>query len=197
MLINSLELKLPSWVTEFLKGRSLVCSTYEERMQLVIELSRLNIQYKTGGPFAAAVFEMHYGRLISVGVNQVVSQNCSLAHAEAMALILAQRGNKTFDLGASSGYSYSLVSSSQPCVMCFGAIIWSGIKKLEFGASRDDVEEITGFDEGPLPLNWSEELTSRGIEVVSGVLQQKAVEILKIYKEEEGIIYNSQRGRRS
>ena len=65
--------------------------TVESRMSLVIELSELNVDQRTGGPFAAAVFETETGRLISVGVNQVLASGVSSAHAEVCALSLAQK----------------------------------------------------------------------------------------------------------
>ena len=74
--------------------------TVESRMSLVIKLSELNVDHRTGGPFAAGVFETQTGRLISVGVNQVLASGVSSAHAEVCALSLAQKKLGTFDLGS-------------------------------------------------------------------------------------------------
>ena len=68
-------------------------------MRLVIELARTNFQRDTGGPFAAAVFDEASARLVAIGVNRVVPMRCSSAHAEVMALSLAQRAAGTHDLG--------------------------------------------------------------------------------------------------
>ncbi|MCK7474293.1 MAG: hypothetical protein MZV49_13640 [Rhodopseudomonas palustris] len=43
------------------------------------------------------------------------------------------------------------MTSSQPCLMCLGATLWSGVTRLTYGAAAADVTAILGFDEGPLP----------------------------------------------
>ena len=58
-------------------------------MRLAIELSRLNIQHGTGGPFGAAIFERETGRLLAPGVNLVTSLDCSVFHAEMVAIMVA------------------------------------------------------------------------------------------------------------
>ena len=84
-------LSLPDWAVEEQMRTSQICKTVEERMNVVVRFSRLNIENNTGGPFAAAVFERDTGKLIIIGVNRVVDSNCSSAHAEIMALSLAQK----------------------------------------------------------------------------------------------------------
>ena len=68
-----------------------VLADREDRMRLAIRLASENVARGTGGPFGAAVIERDTGRVVSVGVNVVVPSGCSLAHAEAMALALAQQ----------------------------------------------------------------------------------------------------------
>ena len=57
MRFPEIVLRLPDWVEKFLSEREYVFATVQERMRLVIELSQLNIKYKTGGPFGAAIFD--------------------------------------------------------------------------------------------------------------------------------------------
>jgi tRNA(Arg) A34 adenosine deaminase TadA len=71
-----------------------------DRTRLAIRRAAVNVARQTGGPFGAAVFERDTGRVISAEVNIVVPTGCSLAHAEAMALALAQRAGGTHDLAA-------------------------------------------------------------------------------------------------
>ena len=59
-------------------------------MDLAVRLAARNIE-EGGGPFGAAVFEIETGRLVAPGVNQVVPLGSSLAHAEAMAIMIAQQ----------------------------------------------------------------------------------------------------------
>jgi tRNA(Arg) A34 adenosine deaminase TadA len=187
MVINMKTFKtieLPKWLRDELKNPVKI-DDETGKMKYVLDLASKNIDQKTGGPFAAAIFDTKTNELISAGVNMVVESNCSMAHAEIVAIALAEEKLKTFRLEG----NYSLVSSAQPCVMCNGAVLWSGVKTLVYGATKDDVEEIVGFDEGPLHPHWVEEFKNRGIKVVGKIQHDKAREVLQHYKDSEGILY--------
>ena len=183
-MITSKTVKLPNWVNEI--DKDVMLTTIENKMNFVLELAIRNIKMKTGGPFAAAIFNQKTNELVSVGLNVVVENNCSVAHAEVVAIINAEEKLKRFRLDDSE---YELISSAQPCVMCNGAVLWSGITKLVYGANKYDVEKIVGFDEGPIHPNWVEEFEQRGIRVVENVLNEKSREVLQLYKDNEGILY--------
>jgi len=176
---------LPDWINQEIDQKVLYI-TDEDKMQLAIKLARLNVTNGTGGPFGAAIFENEKGVLVSVGVNRVVLEKCSVAHAEIVAIMMAQSSLGRYRL---DDQKYVLASSSQPCSMCFGALIWSGVDKLIFGAMKKDVDRLAGFDEGPLPPDWIGELEIRNIKVVPGVLQRRACQILKLYKNQGGVVY--------
>jgi tRNA(Arg) A34 adenosine deaminase TadA len=189
MCKGKLILSLPDWVEPFLRKQDSVFTNPEDKMRLAIELSRLNVEHKTGGPFGAAVFGLDSGKLIAVGVNVVIDMNCSLAHAEMMAIGLAQQKLNTFDLGAENIPACELVSSTEPCAMCLGAIPWSGVGRLICGARGQDACDI-GFDEGAKIPDWIGALESRGIIVLQDVLRKEANDVLIKYKESGGLIYN-------
>jgi tRNA(Arg) A34 adenosine deaminase TadA len=188
-----INLKLPTWVETWINENisQYDFSDIEQRMIFTIELSRQNVANNTGGPFGATVFDMDNYSLVSAGVNVVVAQNAPIAHAEITAITLATQKLKNFDLGADNK-QYQLMTSAQPCIMCYGAIIWSGLKSVVIGArGKEDVEAIVGFDEGPLTKNWKEELNLRGIEVITDVARENACTVLKEYKNKNSILYNS------
>jgi tRNA(Arg) A34 adenosine deaminase TadA len=113
----------------------------------------------------------------------------SILHAEVLALSLAQRKLNTFDLNQSA-LELELITSTEPCAMCLGAIPWSGIRRVVTAASGQDAEAI-GFDEGDKPENWQEGLTRRGIEVITRVCPDEAKAVLNNYAKMNGPIYNS------
>jgi tRNA(Arg) A34 adenosine deaminase TadA len=159
-------------------------------MGFVIELARRNVAHGSGGPFGAAVFERETGRLIAPGANLVASTACSLAHAEMVALTIAQQLLGTFDLGEAGIPACELVTSVEPCAMCLGAIPWAGVRHLVCGARGTDAEAI-GFDEGAKPAAWHKGLESRGITVTRDVCRPEARAVLRDYLAGGGLIYNA------
>ena len=168
MFIPKIEIQLPEWIHNYLDSEKITLPNIEDRMRFVIKLSELNIKEKTGGPFGAGVFD-DKGKLIAPGINMVESRRCSILHAEIVALSLAQKSLDRFDLGNGGSLKYELVSATEPCAMCYGAIPWSGVSRLVCGARDEDARSI-GFDEGPKLKNWIHELEVRGIEVRRAVV---------------------------
>ena len=181
-------LTLPTYIEAMIADRDRVYETDVERMDFAIQLSAENIKHG-GGPFGSGIFCMDTGTLLAPGVNLVVPGSCSLYHGEITAIMFAQQEVKSFDL-ATAG-NYELVTSAEPCVQCFGAIPWSGVRRVVFGATCADVEAI-GFDEGPKPADWIDGLNSRDIAVAGPVQRDEAVAVLQAYVRSGNPIYNSE-----
>ena len=184
---------LPGWVEEALSNPDREYSTEEDRMRLVIELSRSNVDHDTGGPFGAGIFDLSTNRLIAPGVNLVATTNLSAAHAEMVAIMISQQVVGHLDLGGEGLPPYELVASTEPCAMCFGAIPWSGVRRLACAAREEDARAI-GFDEGPKVPDWVASLERRGISVARDVYRDEAAAILRYYVESGGIVYNARQG---
>ena len=163
-------------------------------MAAVINFSRLNFEQQTGGPFAAGVFQRDSGKLIVIGVNRVVPSNISSAHAEVMALSLAQQLVGCYDLGGPGLPVHQLVVNWRPCAMCYGATLWSGVRSVVIAGSGPELEEITGFDEGPIHPQWQREWERRGLEVISDVLREEALAVYRAYAASQPFVYNSRLG---
>jgi len=188
MLYAQIHLTLPAWVHEAVDTDRAYPGD-EDKVGLAVELSRHNVDARSGGPFGAAVFGPDH-RIIAVGVNRVLPQNCSLAHAETMAFMLAQQRTQRARLnevapGVPAG-PVTLATSAQPCCQCYGASFWAGIDRLLIGARSEDVEALTEFDEGPLPADWTGELQRRGIEVVRDLCRDQARAVLRDYGQRGG-----------
>lgn len=188
MLHAQVHLTLPVWVHDVADAtRAYV--TDDDKVSLAIALSRGNVDHATGGPFGAVVFGPD-DRIVAAGVNVVLPQSTSLAHAENMAYMLAQqklqRARLNRDADGNPSGRYTLATSSQPCCQCFGATVWAGIDRLLIGARAEDVEALTVFDEGPLPADWPGELARRGIEVVRDLQRDAARAVLADYGRLDG-----------
>ena len=186
-------LRLPQWLGTLVAQGDLTLASTESRMRFAIELARQNVERRTGGPFGAAVFEAASGQVVGVGVNLVEASSCSMAHAEMIAIALAQQAVGRYDLSAADDV-YELATSTEPCAMCLGAIPWSGLRRVICGAHGEDAAAI-GFDEGAKPADWVGELRRRGIEVIRDVLRDEAQAVLQQYAKAGGLIYNA--GRRA
>lgn len=187
-------LSLPDWAIEENQRLAESLPTPEARMAEVIRFSRLNFERGTGGPFAAGVFERATGKPVVIGVNRVVSSNCSSAHAEVMALSIAQQIIGHYDLGGPNLPEYEFVVNWRPCAMCFGATLWSGVRSLVIAGSGPELEDITGFDEGPVTPVWEAELAARGIALQNNVLRDEALAVYRDFARANSLVYNARQG---
>jgi tRNA(Arg) A34 adenosine deaminase TadA len=188
-LATSFDATLPDWLIDDLDTLPRVLPTVEERMRLVNDLADRNWRAGNGGPFAAIVVDAT-GELVSVGVNVVLSSGLTASHAEVTALSLAQRALGRWDLGA-DGADLSLVVNWRPCVQCYGATMWSGVRSLVVAGEGALLEELTGFDEGPVVEDWVEQFEQRGIRVTIGVGYDDAVAVYRAYGESDSVVYNA------
>jgi tRNA(Arg) A34 adenosine deaminase TadA len=177
-----LRIALPAWIPDVVGSRARMTGT-EEKMALAVRLAAENVEREPGGgPFGAAVFRIDSGELVSVGVNSVLRLGNGVLHAEVMALMLAHQALGRHSFGEAGAPAMELVSSCEPCVMCLGATMWSGVRRLVCGATRADAEAL-GFDEGPVTEESYRHLQRRGMEVVRGVLREEARAVLQRYKD--------------
>ena len=159
-------------------------------MRLAIRLARENVERGTGGPFGALIVERDTGRLVSVGMNSVVRlHNCTL-HGEMVAFMMAQQRLGSFTLHAPGMPVHELVTSCEPCAMCLGAALWSGVRRIVMGAAREDASRLK-FEEGPVFPESYAYLEDRGIDIVRNVLRAEAREVLELYRAKSGPIYNA------
>lgn len=187
-MADGIQVTLPPWVEDVIAGRE-IFPTLDDRMRLAVALSRENVVRKTGGPFGAAIFERDSGRLVAVGVNSVTRHNNCTLHGEMVAFMMAQARLGNFSLGAPGMKPHELVTSCEPCAMCLGAILWSGVSRVVCGAARQDATELS-FEEGPVFPESYRYLEERGIEIVHEVLREEARAVLVMYREQGGPIYN-------
>jgi tRNA(Arg) A34 adenosine deaminase TadA len=165
-----IRLTLPAWVDRFLE-KIPPCRTDEEKMRLAISLARENVIRGTGGPFGAAIFRQPGTDPVAVGVNRVERLNNSVAHAEIMAIMIAEMRRRSYTLREPTGPRYELFTTCEPCAMCLGAILWSGLTRVVCGAGRQDALDL-GFEEGPVFPESYRYLEDRGVEFVRGVLAE-------------------------
>ena len=133
-----------------------------------------------GGPFGAVIVDKE-GKIIAEGNNKVLSEKNPTAHAEIEAIRNACKKLNTYDLS-----DYILYTACEPCPMCLSAIIWSNIKKVYYGCTKEDAGKI-GFRDDMI----YEYLKGKNKELID--LQQidrdECIKAFEEYKRNGGIIY--------
>jgi tRNA(Arg) A34 adenosine deaminase TadA len=178
----------PDWAAEVVDWNRRYASD-EDKMRLAVALSRANVEHETGGPFGAAIFERDTGVLVSVGMNSVLRYNNCTLHAEMVAFMAAQHKRGCFTLSGPGLPVHELVTSCEPCAMCLGATLWSGVKRVVYGAARGDATRLK-FEEGPVFDESYAYLEDRGVTIVRSVLREEARAVLELYRRMSGKIYN-------
>jgi len=106
------------------------------------------------------------GQIIAKAHNQTERLNDITAHAEMLAITAAAN-----NLGGKYLTDCTLYVTLEPCVMCAGALYWSQVGTLVFGAS--DLKR--GF------LRLSEQLLHPKTEVVHGILAEESKRMLQSF----------------
>jgi tRNA(Arg) A34 adenosine deaminase TadA len=183
-----IHVEYPDWVQSVVDWQR----RYEDdlqKMRLAIAVSRENVERGTGGPFGAAIFERDSGKLVAVGMNSVVRYNNCTLHGEMVAFMMAQQRIGSFTLSAPTLPTHELFTSCEPCAMCLGATLWSGVKRVVYGAGREDASRLN-FEEGPVFPASYKYLEDRGITIQRNTLREEARAVLELYRTKSGRIYN-------
>jgi tRNA(adenine34) deaminase len=112
---------------------------------------------------------VHNRTIIGRGHNQVETLNDPTAHAEMIAITAACQTLKSKYLTGCSLYV-----TLEPCPMCSGALIWSKIQMVVFGAS----DEKCGSCGTVMNIAQNKSMNHR-IEVVQGIMETDCAEILR------------------
>lgn len=96
---------------------------HDAHMRSAIELAKKNPK----APFGSVVVDRQTGKMVASGINQS-SMNPTF-HGEIVAINdYSLRGNEAWD-------RLTLYTTAEPCCMCQGAILWSGIREVVYGTS--------------------------------------------------------------
>ncbi|MDP5140710.1 MAG: nucleoside deaminase [Spirosomaceae bacterium] len=128
--------------------------THEYFMNKALQLAAM--AFDEGEIPVGAIVVAEGGRIIGKGYNQTEKLNDVTAHAEILAISAASQ-----HLGAKYLKDCTLYVTLEPCVMCAGALGWSQVDRIVFGAS-DDKRGFSGI---------SRKITHPKTEIISGILE--------------------------
>lgn len=143
-------------------------------MKIADELAQQNILTNDGGPFGAVIIKNN--EIVGKGNNQVVLKNDPTAHAEIVAIRDACKNLGTFDLTGCEIYT-----SCYPCPMCLSAIIWSNIKMVYYGNTKEDAEKI-GFRDNLIYEYLEEQSKTTNKEDILKIIAMDREETIKTFE---------------
>lgn len=149
-------------------------------MNMALECAKKGIEEKKGGPFGAVIVDVN-GKIISSGSNEVLKRNDPTAHAEVVAIRSACEKLNTYNLS-----ECTLYTTCEPCPMCLSAIIWANIKKVYYGCTKADAEEI-GFRDSII-YNYLKE-KDESIIKLKQIDREECIRVFEKYKKDNGVIY--------
>lgn len=145
----------------------------EKFIDIAIELSKKGVF-----PFGAIIVKN--GEIIGRSDIDVPVSKTAFSHAELRAIEDAME-HLGGHLCAEGGKDCVIYSSCEPCAMCMGAILYTGIEKLVYGATLEDSGECVNEI-----LVKAQDVVSncknRNIEIVAELHRDKATEVLKNFK---------------
>ena len=150
-------------------------------MKIANDLSKDNLKTNIGGPFGACIVKDN--KIIGKGSNHVIINNDPTAHAEIMAIKDACKNINSYDLSGCELYT-----SCYPCPMCLSAIIWSNIKKVYYGNTKEDAKEI-GFRDDDI-YDFIKDMKDNNILSLENLDRDETIKVFNEFKEKQDkIIY--------
>ena len=149
-------------------------------IEVAKELAEENLVTNDGGPFGACVVKN--GKIIGKGSNSVIKDNDPTAHAEINAIRNACKNINSYDLDGCELYT-----TSYPCPMCLSAIIWSNIKSVYYGNTKEDAEEIGFRDDFIYEYikNLEEDKMDKSVLNLRTIDREETIELFEKFKNKE------------
>lgn len=146
--------------------------TDEFFMARAIELAAAAVEHGNE-PFGAVLVKD--GEIVFENENQIYTAHDPSFHAEAGLIRRFCAETAITDLS-----EYTLYSSCEPCFMCCGAMVWTKLGRLVYGASDIDLCSILGV-QGAECCKMVFEASGNAIEVLGGVLRDESLALLRSY----------------
>jgi tRNA(adenine34) deaminase len=147
---------------------------HEKFMAVAIEEARKALRAGER-PFGAVVVRGE--EIIAQSYSVVESSGDPTAHAETMAIRAATAHLKTRSLKGCTLYS-----SCEPCPMCAGAMFASQLDHVIIGASSHALTSLARLPSRSYSVEELSKQMSVKVEVIRGVLQEEAEQVLAAYK---------------
>ncbi|MBO3461677.1 nucleoside deaminase [Aetokthonos hydrillicola Thurmond2011] len=127
-------------------------------------------QAKKGNTLYGAVI-VKDNKVVASAYNTVKQDNDPSAHAEinAIRILTAKLKNPSLD-------GYTIYTTGEPCPMCAGACVWSGISQIVYGAS---IKDLIALKQAQIEISCEEVIAKsfRKIKLIKGVLREECLKL--------------------
>ncbi len=147
----------------------------QEFMDMAIELSS-----KADYPYGAVIVKDN--KIIGRSDADVLVSKTAFSHAELRAIEDAMK-HLGGHLCAEGGKGVTIYSSCEPCAMCMGAILYTGIDRLVYGATLEDSHECVN-EILAKSSDIAKACSNREIEIVPEFSRDEAVKVLRKWKKD-------------
>jgi len=135
-----------------------------------------------GGPFGAVVVKN--GVVIGRGHNTVLKEKDPTCHAEMNAIRMAARKLKSHSLKGCT-----LITTAEPCPMCFAATYWSGIRNIYYAVGKETISSL-GFSDKTIYAELRKNAQKRTIHCVRVPgLEKVARDLILKWRQKRGKLY--------
>ncbi|MEC7800008.1 MAG: nucleoside deaminase [Verrucomicrobiota bacterium] len=150
---------------------------FESWMREALHEARVGLE--SGEPPFGCVIVDPSGEILVRNHDRVIQHGDMSSHAETLAVREAIGSVETDNLT-----DYQLISTIEPCAMCFTTAWLNRISRIVFGATMEDVYQITQQKQREMTITASEMNHRSGntIELVGGVLANDCKNIFKHYQ---------------
>ena len=143
-----------------------------EYMNIAIEISK-----KAFAKYPYGAIVVKDGKIIGRSDVSTPASKSEYCHAELIAIenAIEHLGGH---LSAGGGKGATIYSSCEPCAMCMGAILYTGIERLVYGATLED-SEVVYNEILAKASDVAEACVNRNIEIIPEVEREKANEVFR------------------
>ena len=150
-----------------------VCMMDEEFLRVAIQLAK---QGRNVGEYPFGAVLVYENKIVHKAYDRSIEMCDPTAHVELQVIREYCQSSRKMSLDG-----YVLYCSTEPCVMCAGAIHWSNISKVVFSVSQEMLQQLSNGKSKPSAKSLIN-IGNKVAEVVGPLLPEEGINVFEDYK---------------